>query len=83
MEGLYYDPWKNMYSRKVKPVNIVSKVKTKMKEAKMFIVTLLKDFDKKEHNDPDNKNPPHEEKLQPDIEPKKDNRKTIRHYQKS
>ncbi|CAG8688013.1 14513_t:CDS:1, partial [Racocetra fulgida] len=46
----------------------------KVEEANVFIVTLLEDFDKK-HDNPDNKNSLHEEKLQPDIEPKKDNKK--------
>ncbi|CAG8488041.1 4637_t:CDS:2, partial [Racocetra persica] len=72
-----------MYSRKVKPVNIVPKVEKKVEEVEVFVVTLLEDLDKKEHDNPDNKNPPHKEKFRLDIEPKKDNGKTIIHRQKS
>ncbi|CAG8613238.1 2927_t:CDS:2, partial [Racocetra fulgida] len=43
--------------------------KKKVKEVKMFVVSLLEDLDKKKHDNFDNKNPPHKEKFQPTTDP--------------
>ncbi|CAG8836595.1 14594_t:CDS:2, partial [Racocetra persica] len=71
MEDLYYNPWENIYDSKAKLYNMEIKVKKKVEEVE------------KEDDNPDNKNPLYEEEFQPDIEPKKDNGKTIIHHQKS
>ncbi|CAG8798169.1 2542_t:CDS:1, partial [Racocetra fulgida] len=60
-----------------------TQVKKKVEEVEVSMVILLEDFDKKEHDNPDNKNPPHEEKFQPDIEPKRGNGKAIKYHKKS
>ncbi|CAG8843341.1 36456_t:CDS:1, partial [Racocetra persica] len=69
MKDLYYNPWENTYSPITEPADMEALVEKKVEEVKVFVVGLLEDLDEKEHDNPDNKNPPHEEKLQPNTEP--------------
>ncbi|CAG8841490.1 11803_t:CDS:1, partial [Racocetra persica] len=64
------------------PADMEPLAKKKVEEVEVFVVGLSENLDKKEHDNLDNKNPPHEEKLQPetDIEGK---RRTATYHKKS
>ncbi|CAG8724127.1 7427_t:CDS:2, partial [Racocetra persica] len=69
MKDLYYNPWENTYSPITETADMEPLVKKKVEEVEVFVVGLLEDLDEKEHDNPDNENPPHEEKFQPNTVP--------------